>query len=133
MAFVTFLDEACLDQVGGAKEAVAQGSQEPFAKSLAECFPDLAGAREAYRAGQPAYAGVGGGGALTGDYYGWAAVPPAYVKRVWGAAGFDAVEWVPSGTLFPQAMVGLIKRSGRSRFRRRVRRVHGWLARRSWY
>ena len=45
----------------------------------------------------------------TGDYYGWAAIPPEFIKRIWGNAGFDVIRWVPSGTLFPQAMVGLVK------------------------
>ena len=64
-------------------------------------------ARAAYHRGEAAYAGTGGGGVRTGDYYGWAAMPPPFMARTWGSAGFEIVEWVPSGVLFPQAMVGL--------------------------
>ena len=78
--------------------------------SLTEGFPDLEVARAAYEAGDAAYAGVGGGGVRTSDYYGWAAIPPEFIQRAWGDAGLDVVEWVPSGTLFRQAMVGLLKR-----------------------
>jgi len=110
MVFFTVLDQVFFDQVRGAKEAVEAGSADAFAQSLSQCFPDLNLARRRYEAGEPAYAGLGGGGVRTGDYYGWAAIPPAFIKRVWGNAGFDVVKWVPSGTLFPQAMVGLVKR-----------------------
>lgn len=115
MVFITVLDSVFFDQVKATKDAVAAGSTDAFALSLSQCFPDLAETRRQYSAGEPAYAGLGGGGVLTGDYYGWAAVPPEYVKRVWGHAGFDVVEWVPSGTLFQQAMVGLVRRGGGER------------------
>jgi hypothetical protein len=110
MVFLTLLDRALFDQVRATRDAVEGGSTDAFALSLSQCFPDLDEARTGYDAGEPAYAGMGGGGVLTGDYYGWAAVPPEFMARVWGEAGFDVVEWVPSGTLFPQAMVGLVKR-----------------------
>jgi hypothetical protein len=110
MVFFTLLDQVFFDQVRGAKEAVVAGSADAFAQSLSLCFPDLDSSRRRYEAGEPAYAGIGGGGVRTGDYYGWAAIPPEFIKRVWGNAGFDVVQWVPSGTLFPQAMVGLVKR-----------------------
>lgn len=110
MVFLTLLDQAFFDQVQATKEAVAGGSTDAFASSLAQCFPDIDEARRNYGAGEPAYAGIGGGGVRTGDYYGWAAIPPQFIKQVWGKAGFDVVQWVPSGTLFPQAMVGLVRR-----------------------
>jgi hypothetical protein len=110
MVFLTLLDKAFFDQVRGAKDAVEAGSADAFAQSLSECFPDLDAARQRYDAREPAYAGLGGGGVRTRDYYGWAAIPPEFIKLVWGNAGFDVVQWVPSGTLFPQAMVGLVKR-----------------------
>lgn len=127
MVFLTLLDQVFLDQVQGAKKAVRQGSHEPFTLALAECFSDLDAARAAYRAGEPAYAGVGGGGVLTGDFYGWAAVPRAFMKREWGDAGFDIVEWVPSGTFFPQAMVALAKGPAGRQLKAEVQRP-----RRSW-
>lgn len=113
MVFLTLLDQAFFDQVQTTKEAVAGGSTDAFALSLSQCFPDLDEARRNYGAGEPAYAGIGGGGVRTGDYYGWAAIPPQFVKRVWGNAGFDVVQWAASGILFPQAMVGLVRRGDR--------------------
>ena len=113
MVFVTLLDQAFFDLVGGAKAAVEAGTADAFAQSLSQCFPDLDSVRQAYDNGKPAYAGIGGGGVRTGDYYGWAAVPPQFIKRIWGHAGFEVIHWVPSGTLFPQAMVGLVKRKWR--------------------
>jgi hypothetical protein len=115
MVFLTLLDQVFFDQVRGAKDAVEAGSADSFAQSLATCFADLDGARKGYAAGQPAYAGTGGGGVRTGDYYGWAAIPEGFIKRVWGQAGFDIVKWVPSGTLFQQAMVGLVRRETENR------------------
>jgi hypothetical protein len=110
MAFVTLLDAAFFGQVEQAKAARAGGDTTPFVASLADVFPDLAIAREAFDGGQPVYAGTGGGGVRTGDYYGWAAIPVEFMQRTWGEAEFDIVEWVPSGVLFQQAMVGLRRR-----------------------
>lgn len=77
-------------------------------------FPHLSGAaheaRAGYDAGEIHYAPSGGGEVRTGDYYGWAATPSEHVKRVWGVAGFKIFEWVPSGVLFPQALVFLVRR-----------------------
>ena len=115
MVFLTLLDQAFFDQVLETKNAVAAGSGDAFALSLSQCFPDLDETRVKYDAGEPVYAGIGGGGVRTGDYYGWAAIPPEFISRVWGPAGFDVVEWVPSGTLFPQAMVCLVKRTSGGR------------------
>jgi hypothetical protein len=123
MIFLTLLDEAFFDQVAGAKKARAEGSVEPMASALAVCFDDLDDARAAFRHGKPAYAAVGGGGVLSGDFYGWAVIPSAFIKRVWGDSGFEIVEWVPSGTLFPQAMVGLIKRPRSHRISSRLPRI----------
>ncbi|MDQ1731408.1 MAG: hypothetical protein QOK10_1567, partial [Pseudonocardiales bacterium] len=39
-----------------------------------------------------------------------------YIERVWGAAGFRVVEWIPSGTLFPQALVFMIRTGQRPAF-----------------
>ncbi len=110
MAFVTLLDAAFFGQVERAKAAVADGDTSPFNASLATLFQDLDKARAAFDRGQPVYAGTGGGGVRTGDYYGWAAIPVAFMQRTWRKAGFDVVEWVPSGVLFQQAMIGLRRR-----------------------
>jgi len=112
MMFLTLLDVAFFAQVESAKDAVAGGEEDRFTVALAGCLPDVLEARRQYESGEPVYAGVGGGGVRSADFYGWAAVPPEFVERTWRNGGFDIVEWVPSGTLFPQAMVGLLKRSG---------------------
>jgi hypothetical protein len=111
MVFLTLLDAAFFDQVQSAKDAVDGGEESAFTLALAGVLPDLRDARHRYASGEPIYAGVGGGGVRSGDYYGWAVIPPVFMERTWGEAGFDIVEWVPSGTLFAQAMVALVKRS----------------------
>lgn len=126
MVFLTVLDATFFDQVEGMQKAVAGGSEDTFALSLAQCFPDLADVRARFKAGEPAYAGLGGGGVRTGDYYGWAAIPKVFVERVWGDAGFDITEWVPSGTLFPQAMVGLVRREPGAEPGKTVRPARRW-------
>lgn len=82
MVFLTVLDAAFFDQVQTAKDALEGGRADPFSVSLAKCFPDLADARFRYVSGEPVYAGVGGGGARSGDFYGWAATPPSFVSRI---------------------------------------------------
>lgn len=110
---ITVLDEAFFAQIAGAQAAAATGEADDFAANLATTFSDLGAARAGYDAGQIQFAGSGGGEVRTGDYYGWAAAPVKYVERVWGAAGFRIVEWVPSGVLFQQALVFLVRqRSG---------------------
>ena len=110
MVCITLLDAAFFDQVQSAKDAVARGDDEPFGAALAQCFPDVADALRKYEAGKHVFAAVGGGGVRSSEFYGWAAAPSKFVDKEWGAAGFNIVEWVPSGILFPQAMVGLVKR-----------------------
>jgi hypothetical protein len=112
MVFITLLDVAFFGQVQAAKDAVAGGDDDQFTVSLAGCLPDALEARRLYETGEPVYAAVGGGGVRSADFYGWAAIPPAFIERAWGDGGFDIAEWVPSGTLFPQAMVGLVRRPG---------------------
>jgi hypothetical protein len=109
---ITVLDAAFFAAVDGAQAAVRAGAPDDFAKDLATTFPDLALARAGYEAGEIQYAGSGGGEVRTGDYYGWAVAPSAYVDRVWGSAGFRIVEWIPSGTLFPQALVFMVRGDG---------------------
>jgi hypothetical protein len=119
MVFITVLDADFLGSIAQARDRVVAGTADDFSKGLAELFDDIAGVTAAFKAGQPAYAGVGGGGVRTGDYYGWTALPKSYVTKVWGDAGFKIVEWVPSGNLFPQAMVGLQRTGGADAPRRR--------------
>ncbi|MDP9094098.1 MAG: class I SAM-dependent methyltransferase [Actinomycetota bacterium] len=118
----TVLDEAFFGQVADAQTAVKAGGANDFSASLAATFPDPELARRGYKAGEIQFAGTGGGEVRTGDYYGWAACPPKYIERVWGRTGLRIVEWVPSGVLFPQALVFLVadrgSRAGRSGVRR---------------
>ncbi|MGI8666710.1 MAG: class I SAM-dependent methyltransferase [Jatrophihabitans sp.] len=109
---ITVLDAAFFGQIAGAQAAVQAGQADPFAESLATTFADLAAAQAGYKNGEIQYASSGGGEMRTGDYYGWAAAPTQYVERVWGAAGFRIVEWVPSGVLFPQALVFMVRGQG---------------------
>ncbi len=110
MAFVTVIDSAFFDQLARATVAVAEGDTTTFSYALATLFPSLEDAHAMFNRGEPVYAGSGGGGVRTGDFYGWAAIPVEFMRRVWDAAGFDIVEWVPSGVLSAQAMVGLRRR-----------------------
>jgi hypothetical protein len=110
MVFMTILDEAFFDQVESAQRARDAGSVDRFAESLAGCFPDINEAREKYQRGEAAFCPAGGGGVRSAEFYGWTAAPPDFVRAAWSSGGMRIVEWVPSGTLFPQAMVGLVKR-----------------------
>ena len=108
-AAITVLDQEFFGQIAGAQAAVQVGEAHP-AENLTKTFSDGLAARAGYDAGEIHYAPSGGGEVRTGDYYGWAAAPSEYVKRVWGVAGFKIFEWVPSGVLFPQALVFLVRR-----------------------
>ena len=108
---ITVLDQALFGQIAGAQTEVEAGEADGFAENLAKTFTDLDAAQAGFSAGQIQYAPTGGGQVRTGDYYGWAAAPSKYIERVWGAAGFRVVEWVPSGVLFPQALVFMVRRS----------------------
>lgn len=109
---ITVLDGAFFGQIAGAQAAVKAGEADAFAQSLATTFADLPAAQAGYNNGEIQYASSGGGEMRTEDYYGWAAAPTQYVERIWGAAGFRIVEWVPSGVLFPQALVFLVRGEG---------------------
>lgn len=109
MVFITLLDIPFFGQVQAAQDASEDVDAEWSARALANTFPDVSEARRQYESGEPVYAPVGGGGVRSADFYGWAAIPPEFIEREWGDSGFDIAEWVPSGSLFPQAMVGLVK------------------------
>lgn len=108
---ITVLEDIFFGQVEGAAAAVKAGSADDFAHSLGALFPDVQAARDGFAHGEIQYAPAGGGESRTSDFYGWAAAPPDYVRGVWGAAGFRLVEWVPSGELFGQALVILVRES----------------------
>jgi len=106
---ITVLDASFFATVAGAQEAVRVDNAKGFAENLATTFPDIEAAQRGYANGEIQYAGSGGGEIRTGDYYGWAVAPPSYIERVWGAAGFTVVEWIPSGTIVSQAVVVMVR------------------------
>jgi hypothetical protein len=112
MVFITLMDATFLAQIREAKEQVAAGTAVPFHDGMAPLFDDIDATEAAFNAGEAVYSPAGGGGVRTEDFYGWAAMPAPYIERVWGAAGFEVVEWVQSGVIFGQAMVGLVRRPG---------------------
>ena len=112
MVFITVLDAVFLAQIREAKKHVAAGTAVPFHDGMAPLFDDIDATEAAFNAGEAVYSPAGGGGVRTEDFYGWAAMPAPYIDRVWGAAGFEVVEWVQSGVVFGQAMVGLVRRPG---------------------
>jgi SAM-dependent methyltransferase len=104
LVVITVLDEALFQQVRWAR---ADGASNDFA----DIFGDrLEQAQGQFDDGGFAYSGAHPDGVRTGDFYGWAAASKPWVERVWGAAGFDIVQWVPSNVLFPQAAVALRRR-----------------------
>jgi SAM-dependent methyltransferase len=109
-AFVTVLDSIFFGKIRGAQKAVQSGQGDDFSRSFSTLVEDVDAAQRIYDGGGFVYAGSGGGGVLSGDFYGWAAASPDFVTRTWGDAGFDVVKWVPSQVLFDQALVVLRRR-----------------------
>jgi hypothetical protein len=111
LVVLTVLDREFFNQVQGSVGAAATGDTNVVANSLASAFPDLPADIAEFEQGGIVFSGTGGGGVRTNDFYGWAAASKPYVERTWGAAGFDIVQWVPSGVLFEQAAVALRRRT----------------------
>ena len=110
LVFITVLDQMFFDQVANCQEAVRNGSADPFTLSLAGLLEDVPTSRDHFASGGFIYGDPGSDGPRTGDFYGWAAAPQAWMETHWGAAGFDILHWIPSGILFKQAMVCLKRR-----------------------
>ncbi len=108
-AAITVLEQGFVDGVEDAQRARAAGTADAFASSMADLAIDAGAARRDLADGRIVYAPTSDG-VRSGDFYGWAVAPRRYVERVWGEAGFGIVEWVPSGELFPQALVFLVRR-----------------------
>ncbi|MFD2090357.1 class I SAM-dependent methyltransferase [Blastococcus deserti] len=119
---ITVLGEEFIDLVEGAQQLVRRGAADDFAASMATVFADVPAARAGFRADRLQFGATGGGGVRTEDYYGWAAVPRRFVERVWGDNGMEVVRWRPSGELFSQGLVVLV-RSGDDAAARAVRRA----------
>jgi len=111
LVIMTLLDAGFFEQLRWARAAPKSGFAGLFGDQLAQAETDFKDGGIAYDSNHP------DDGVRSGDFYGWAAASKPYVERVWEAAGFDVVQWVSSGVLFPQAMVAL-KRRPRHKHRR---------------
>jgi len=127
LVILTLLDQSFFDKVREATSWVADGETDHFAVSLSVLFSDVEQAAGEYDTGHAVFA-VSGSGVLDAGFYGWAAMPKPYIEATWGAVGFDLVEWVPSGVLFPQAMICLRRRADPTALRTATRRARAMLA-----
>ncbi|MFC4625538.1 hypothetical protein ACFO1V_09970, partial [Daeguia caeni] len=60
----------------------------------------------AFKAGEHAYSdvnGQGGGGVLTGDFYGWAAIPASWFTKQFGT-DFEVIDYIDDPARFEQAV-----------------------------
>lgn len=111
LVVITVLDRSFFEQIQWSVDAAKTGDANAVSNSLAGAFPDLVGATATFDQGGFVYSGTGGAGVRTGDFYGWAVAPKPYIEDIWGAAGFDVIQWVPSGVLFEQAVLALRRRA----------------------
>lgn len=111
MVYITLLEENFLGQVAGAQSAVEAGTADNFTTKLAKVLPEPTNALEQFRRGKFIYGGGGEDGPRSKDFYGWAVAPRPWLERTWGDAGFAIESWIPTGELFEQAMVVLVRRS----------------------
>jgi len=111
-AAITVLDAEFFTTIRRSQHEATKPNPSPFAVSMAKIFPDPDASETAYTEGAFQYAGGGEDGARQDHYYGWAAAPSDFVSQIWGQAGFAVLEWIPSGVLFPQALVILEKATG---------------------
>ena len=109
--FLTVLEPNFIEQVGRAQELVASGIANDFAEHLAPLLPDVRSARNRARQGKFVYAdgGADTDGPRSREFYAWAVAPRFWLTKVWGGAGFRVESWVPTGELFEQAMVTLVR------------------------
>jgi SAM-dependent methyltransferase len=106
---ITVLGEDFVDLVAGCQAAVAEGTGDGFAASMAEVFTDVDAVRAGFRADRLQFAPTGGGGVRTSDFYGWAVASRRCVEQIWGAADLELVRWHASGELFSQAMAVMVR------------------------
>ena len=104
LVIMTLLDAGFFEQLRWARATPKSGFAGIFGDHLTEAETHFKEGGIAYDSNHP-------DGVRSGDFYGWAAASKPYVERVWGEAAFDVIQWVPSGVLFPQAMVALKRRS----------------------
>lgn len=72
-------------------------------------LPNAQRSREQFEAGQHVFSGTGGGGVLSGSYYGWAAIPQPWLEHTFGRE-FEIVGHVDDPAVQEQAMFALKKR-----------------------
>ncbi len=70
-----FLELCCAIRTKAAREPLAVAE-----KTIDSFFGDPFRALSDFRADKHVYTGVGGGGVLTGDFYGWAAIPESWLQ-----------------------------------------------------
>lgn len=106
LVFITVLEEQFLQTVAGAQSAVEIGEADGFARNLAGITEDAERDLRTASAGNFVYAGLGeDDGPRSRSFYSWAVAPRRWMERAWGDAGFEMLEWIPTGELFEQAMV----------------------------
>jgi hypothetical protein len=107
--YITVLEEQFLRQVASAQAALGAGTADAFATNLAEVVPDASTALEQFRHGTFIFGGGGNDGPRSQDFYGWAAAPRPWIEQTWASAGFRVESWIPTGELFQQAMIVLVR------------------------
>jgi SAM-dependent methyltransferase len=95
-----FLDLCC-----AIRDKARSGSLEPAEATIDSFFPDPQRARKTFRKGGHVYSGVGGSGVLTGDFYGWAAVPERWLRK--HARGFEVESITDDPAVNEQVVVTL--------------------------
>ncbi|MGI8663434.1 MAG: class I SAM-dependent methyltransferase [Acidimicrobiales bacterium] len=98
-----FLDLCCAVREKAGREPLA-----PAETSIDAFFDDPYSARESFRRGAHAYTGIGGGGVLTGDFYGWAAIPEAWLRS--NLPGFVVANIVDDPGIDEQVIITLRRR-----------------------
>lgn len=79
-------------------------SPNPIEKRIGTYMDDPAEAIRRFNQGDFAFSNTGGTGVLTGDFYGWAAIPQAWLQSQF-AGSFDVVEYIDDPVYSEQAIV----------------------------
>ncbi len=77
-------------------------------KTIDAFFEDPKKARRSFGRGRHTYTGVGGSGVLTGDFYGWAAIPERWLRQ--RAAGFEVAHVADDPSINEQVVFTLLRR-----------------------
>jgi SAM-dependent methyltransferase len=96
-----FLELCC-----GIRDKVGRGEDLSDAERMIDSFfaqPNKA--RKRFAKGRHVYTGTGGSGVLTGDFYGWAAVPERWLRK--HAKGFDVLDITDDPAVNEQVVITL--------------------------